>query len=468
MEVHVPHRIILLAWLGGPLALLMPGCNTSAETVECAPLDEDPFRVPATEDAFNHSVGILNGKVLVSWTRWRAVAPGEERIGHVARWVDLDARGVMGPELDFGDSFGVRVRWVAYEEALWAQMWAAFEAGTDLSDYSAFIRRVRVPFPSEGEPTSQQLQRALPEGCEDCARPSQGSRGAPEGLLAAAVGLDGPWIAHVAIPAECPSFDLGFSNFRRLHTVVGATDDTLEPVHFPVDFCDESAGSAALHPWLVDEPEGSPGLLFRLGLGPRSVVYYGQLTHDGREFVEPPRMVDEYEMYTTTDTGMQPRGVAVGDDRVLFSHRRRTDNECQRVRIMDGDGRNARSAPWQVPCISRSLEWASVGNGAVAVWGQRSAVDGLVVTSDVDFEEGVHAAFITSEGRLGSDVLRVSDAEATALAPVPRTEDSGPFVASFLVAAASEDDTVAVVWHDRRPDAPGVYVRRLRCQEREP
>jgi hypothetical protein len=70
---------------------------------------------------------------------------------------------------------------------------------------------------------------------------------------------------------------------------------------------------------------------------------------------------------------------------------------------------------------------------------------------------------LTSEGRRGSQIVEVTDDDATALPPWPRTPDDGPYPRDFLVYAANDGSDLTIVWGDARSSAPGFYGRRVRC-----
>ncbi|MCZ7682028.1 MAG: hypothetical protein M5U28_25835 [Sandaracinaceae bacterium] len=61
----------------------------------------------------------------------------------------------------------------------------------------------------------------------------------------------------------------------------------------------------------------------------------------------------------------------------------------------------------------------------------------------------------------------MTDSEATALSPVERTEDYGPVLRELAIAAAAEDDRVAIAWYDRRPGAGGHLRQAPPDRERE-
>jgi hypothetical protein len=66
------------------------------------------------------------------------------------------------------------------------------------------------------------------------------------------------------------------------------------------------------------------------------------------------------------------------------------------------------------------------------------------------------------DGRRGSEVVRVTDDDATALEDYPRTATDGPYAYPFWFGADADGDRAVAVWTDLRADAPGVYARTLR------
>ncbi|MCZ7687312.1 MAG: hypothetical protein M5U28_54675 [Sandaracinaceae bacterium] len=228
------------------------------------------------------------------------------------------------------------------------------------------------------------------------------------------------------------------------------------------------------------EVGGGHGLLMRqgwaVGAGPDDgLVHFARLTEEGA-LASQPIAVGGLPPHSSVDGGNQPRAVAF-DGRVLFTERRGSENTCHAIRVMDDDGTGAHDAPFQLPCypwtevqwtaerpITASVELVQVPGGALLVWTEHNHVPSGYITRDVPWSEGIYAVLLDRDGRRGSEVQRVSDAEATALRPTPRTEDFGPVVRELSIAAAAEDDHVAVAWYDRRSGAEGIYVRRLRIE----
>lgn len=208
------------------------------------------------------------------------------------------------------------------------------------------------------------------------------------------------------------------------------------------------------------------GLFFRTEDWGR--LYYTRLDVSLQPLADPV-IVDRVEQ--VDGPGFQPRAVAVPGGRVLFLALRVIDgsngdaNYCFALRVMNEDGSRPHDAPWQLPCLDPSQPWKTwsmdlmpVPGGAVLVWTQRSKT-GYVQPGD-DYEEGIYAVLLTPEGKRGSEVIEVTDADATALPDFVE-----PATLDWTIGSAGEGNDFAVAWSpDTRPSAPGMYVRRFRCQ----
>jgi len=225
---------------------------------------------------------------------------------------------------------------------------------------------------------------------------------------------------------------------------------------------------------------GDLGIVFRIG----SSIGSGHLhfVRADATTLEPktlPINVGRGGTYSTLfDSGWQPDVAATSDDGLLFSERTEDDKDrCDVLRRVGADGSSDFNT-WQLPCytnrfglFTRESELMALSNGRFAMaWNERTgfgpALDYVTpLISSRPWEEGIHLTMLTADGLRGSEVVRVTPPEATGVnfAIWPRTEDDGPWPNEMAFTAASDGDDIAVMWRDRRGDAPGVYVRRFRC-----
>jgi hypothetical protein len=298
------------------------------------------------------------------------------------------------------------------------------------------------------------------------------------------VGSGSGWVGAIgAIASEC---DTTLTNAQRL-LLFSASGRTRWLIAQDAGPCDSftPAGQLATHSAgpLVALGEDRIGVLFRVGapndresISPR--VHYAEVSASTLETVVEPRVVGRDGTFYAVDDGYHPDAVAVGGGAVLFSERTADgEDRCDELRRIGADGTWGRT-PWQLPCegermtrYTRESELVGLSGGRAAmVWGERTGYGRTEsftkrLTTTTPWEEGIYVVGVTSDGLRASERVRVTPPEATAVdfGSVARTERTGPQVRDFYLSAASEGEDVAVVWHDRRLDAPGLYVRRLRC-----
>jgi hypothetical protein len=252
--------------------------------------------------------------------------------------------------------------------------------------------------------------------------------------------------------------------------------------------------------------DGTVALMYREGaehLGGGAVVLARVDPATHRPLGPPVRVGSDASGYYL-DGGFQVSAVTVAGGGVLFFERAQAChyhygpdckddglewfpsnyNDCSILRHAGQDGSRPRHAAWQLPCLrlSNSEVFYEVmrtnrrflgklpRGRAVAVWNERNRYGLLtyvqLVTRDTPWREGIYLAMVTEDGLRGSEVVRVTDDEATALPPRPeRTETYGPFPADFDLDIATEGDRVFVAWQDRRRHAPGIYGRLFRCTD---
>ncbi len=409
------------------------------------------------------SIGLLEQQVLVSTVRAdydRLTVLGSPGGQGAAAWFTLEGQRV-GDVVDLGNApvFPRNAQWVRANRSL--QGMFVFDPTRDpsgevavsvwtMSPAAAERRVVRTDLAGRGEP-----QPSIPTI-------GRGGSGA-EGRFPA-VAIAGRFVGgFVSEPAQCGS-TLG--NFTRLFLVSELDDavlvtwgETCAPRDFELNV--ENA-------WFYDAGDGHIGVLHRPG---RPVpVHLAVVSLDGS--AEPRGQVGENEV-STVDGGKQPRAVRLPSGRVLMAERRSFgENECHALRMFDADGSNAEDTDYQFPCVecfARSeagcplTSWVDLvesPQGAIVVWEQHSFVPTFNVPPEADWEEGIYAALITNDGKRGSNIVRLTVDESTALS-LPR--ERNPPLAGFIGGAASEGDTAVVAWQDFRQDAPGVYMRALRC-----
>ncbi|MFW6050121.1 MAG: hypothetical protein ACODAU_03035 [Myxococcota bacterium] len=267
------------------------------------------------------------------------------------------------------------------------------------------------------------------------------------------------WLGANALAGTCSYDREGVANFLRIH--VGGTESKLrlDPVLVGDDPCDLDENElTTANPYLFSLEDGGLGVVFYAGLfGGDDRLRFGRIGEDG-QLLEAPVVV-EGTGAGISGGGFLPRGVATGDGRILFLDRRQQAGFCHALGVMRADGSGARDAPWQMPCMARPDKWMSrsvelqpVPGGAVLVWAQRRRDLG---EGAEDYEQRIFATLITPGGRRGSEIVQVTAPESTA------GIEGG--VGDWVVGAATDGERVVVTWLDRRPDAPGIYARSLRC-----
>jgi len=444
--------------------------------------------VPARAGVFPMGFGSVDGHVLAIWVR--ALTSSETSdIAYSAQWFDRD----FAPDSEvFTLGTGIpthRVRLLAHDHALWAQLYVdpngaipALEA-IDVSGIWEF-RPGEPPESSQVSlPVSHDRYRPdwhLPFPSISTSNLSAGGQG--EIPITQATGQV---VAGVnAIPGSCGGFvdnrlrNLLFTAERSEFFLAG--DD-------PCQILPNSLMTTNIQ---LIPVAGEVGVLFRLGES--GTLGFGQPSVGGHvhfmrvnanlELTIPPVMVGNPSwVYPTVDSGYQPKAAVVAGDRVIWNERHDlfdySGNMCQRMHIMNGDGRHVRDTPWQLPCdgnrdryFTSSSDLRSLPSGdAVIAWGERNAFDMLHawnthVTADTPWEEGIYLALLTPEGRRGSPIVEVTPPESTMLGPIPpRTADDGPFPGDYLVQMAQDGDETVIAWFDRRADAPGMWAARYRC-----
>jgi hypothetical protein len=354
-------------------------------------------------------------------------------------------------------------RFVELDGGLEASVWAA-DPFTDETRDTELVRHVRFDPPPE-------MSVAITAPELDIITPSdRGYVGLYAGLATFSVGIEGKLpaarvasslaSAFSAAPSAC-----GYEGIVRGNVIVGGEVVPLAPTDA---VCHSLIGTGLT--WLFELDEATLGALFRVRPGGR--LHYVRLALDG-SLLTAPVVVDGNHVLSPLEGGYQPRAVRVGAH-VLFTERRGDYNRCHAIRVMNLDGTGAGDAPWQLPCYgdernSRdalfvpSIELLAVPGGALLVYAERPYAISTFVTRDFPWTEAIHAVLLDGDGRRGSDVIEVTDEDATALDPIERTDDFGPIGRTFVfgAAVAPSGRHAVVAWYDQRIGGEGVYVREI-------
>lgn len=453
-SVRPPLRAQLVIW-----ALVVSACDVAIYgTVEPA---GDVVRLTEEEGWLaSVSVGLLDELTLVEWVQSRV--DGE---APTARWFDAELAPV-GPPIHLGLGSPWASQFVLHEDELVAQVWASPPGQPwELGD-AAYWRFPRPPAEPERLPFALDVVdeeppfRVLHIG-------AGGFAVGPEGKLPTAVGAGRLVSAVGATPSAC-----GRDSFRQIHLV---PDDRVGRPLNP-SLCDEAVPETG-GGWLFPLPDGtSIGMLYR-ERSENGRLRYVQIDADGTLLTSPVVVgLDLEDTHSTVDSGFQPRAVAIGDH-VVFTERFGTTNTCHVLRLMNLDGSDARDAPFQLPCrsadirdfrpgrrVTASIELLRLDAGTLLIYSEHTYAGPETITASYPWSEAIHAVLLDSDGRRGSDVVTVTDTAATALDPIPRTADDGPFATSFFVGAGGSGDRAVVAWYDRRPGGSGIYARSLRIR----
>jgi len=440
----VPVVTVVVTGCGPSDTRIIGECEVASEAVRALPADgAEP--VPAAP-----SIGLLDGRTFLSWS----ILTPERFTEQYGQW--LDASLEEGSErFHIGTSrHGFRSRWVELDGALVGQVWAFPDGRMPPTPEQEQVHVWRVPLPGGEMPEHVGMHSAGAQAW----LPAVVRGGRVVGALTAT------WNG-----CPGPAGPIRMFTFRPTFLRLGPTPPAM-PVVWGEDPCDQLDPSLeATNAWLFALPEGQLGALIRLGDATDGRLRLIRIADDN-SLDAGPTLVGGDHTNATVDGGYQPRAVVVPGDRILFTERRGDgENHCHAVRVMHLDGSDAKDAPWQIPCLrgadtfTSAVELEAVPGGAVLVWNEHTDIRGWI-TEDVEhYEESIRAVLLTPEGQRGSEIVTVTPPESTVLEDLPRTELRGPVPREYHVATAAEEDRVGVTWRDRRTDAPGVYVRHLRC-----
>lgn len=418
--------------------------------------------------------GMVDGNVMLEW--WE-LTPPDGPINYFAVWLDGGLEPDGDPLFLGASDRAQRSMWSAHDGALWGQVWSD-PSGSDPTtptEDKVYLWRLSPP-PVRSTESTRVAVRVTRAGCDDCdpigISNSSFSTGA-QGLLPMVAAHGRVWGAFTAPWIDC---GMNYGNFDRLHVFESAEAPEAHAIVW--GGCDLFEWELMVaNPYLFTTEEGLFAI-FRLGEGDDGggELNFLRLDETGARSGLPGAAGGALGF--SSDFGAQPRAVGV-PSAIIFAGRNDPGYaRCFELRTARPDGTHARRAPWQLPCWGTPergasaiwigfLELLPVPRGAVAIWSERGspALPGRV-TPDGRYSERIRAVLLTPEGQRGSEIVDVTDAGATALLSEP-AEELGPYPQDFVLGAVSEGAEVFVAWEDTRPEAPGIYGRRIRCTVEE-
>jgi hypothetical protein len=461
-------------------ALALPVCSLACA---CAEPDVDlratvvvstapRLAVPASDGGpLSPSVGLLGEHVLLGWGEWTADPrvlgePTAMRFVRRFQWSAPDGMA-LGPTQETGPHFGYTETWVDGGEVLIAQYWGApFTAS---------------PF----EPESRRVHRAL-------ARPGEAVRFERIRMAIAAPFCGGGACSVLEMPfgagwASLPTTRLGSRAWLAMAypPSIGGCSDFISDIRLNVvgdgdlampwswlePLCDDEtwrpeglSEGDVLSYWVFTTPSDALGALFLSsrsdGRGGSDGAYF-YMRADPDEGEQPFRIPREPVVVAphrpSFEDGHQPRATALGPRILAATLSHDTFSRCYTLRTFEVDGTESRETPWQLPCRRDAsvavhyVEMATVSGGALVVYSRRPSPSVAGIEDAI-----IEAVLVTPEGRRGSEILRVTPAEARAhpIAGAAPLAEGRP-------ALAVESDGAVVAWVDARADAPGLYWRRI-------
>lgn len=457
MRFPSPEVAALLLVLVGPGW----GCSDVEIVAECELVDE-PVLLVASPTAALRGLAILDDRILVTVVRFARPEEGDRVNVHEARWFDFDGNPVGEPQ-DLGTLFRHRTRWVRVGDSLMGQVWGDPMARSpdEVSERAWVYRWTLHP---ERMPDHSLVQLRLAAGGADGL--ALAGRGLSSGTATLPGASDGSRFVGVftATPLECGD---RVTSFFRLH-VFDQTSEVAQALSATEDFCATEQDAGISNPWIYHSPSlDSFVSLFRLGdlhspVGGR--LQYAPL--NGESPLDHRAIGGEVE--TGFANPFQPRAVE-HDGTVYFTDLDGRTEVCHRLRTMTPTGGDAGLARWQLPCcgpnddvMSRAAELAVSDAGPVLVYSQRDGPFELVIQPGDDYEEGIYLTVLTGDdGKRGAELLEIT---TDASSSFPQPDPPGPAIpGDYLPMVAAQGEDVFVAWEDRRADAPGIYLRRVRC-----
>jgi hypothetical protein len=482
---------LTIKWAGALVLASMAVACASPEAVRitdrCEPITDAVLLRQTAGNPGRWSLGMVDGQLLFSYTSY----PGTgEATSERAQWFD-ESFTATTPDFWIGDGRAVvQPDWAGLDGMVWAQIWVEritplgpirTEAAIwSLQPGSTMPTRTAVHLPIthvlDGDPgvTPVQAASAATSGGD-----GRGTVAVSDGRPVFAINA---WLAACDTPTVQAMRIITFDQTSAVADLSG-DDPCAQGVN--------ADGRLWAHDMrLVPLRNGELGIFFRLGEGVgQGQVHYSRVGADLAMLDTPPLRVDDETVPWPIPGGFQPQAVALGSGPLLYTLRNpeSATSECQDLRLVNPDGRNARDAPYQMRCrpprgalndarngpyLSQWVVLQPLSSGhAVIAYGERTnySPPGTEyvhrLTSSEPWEEGVFLHTIDDAGRRASEIIRVTPDASTATlgAGTPRTATDGPFPGEYEVQAVSEDDDVVVAWFDRRPEAPGYYARRYRC-----
>lgn len=448
------HEVVLALVLVG-------GCSDVEIVAECEVVDEPVLLMPSSTASLR-GLAILDDRILVTAVRFARPEEGDRVNVHEARWFDFDGNPVGEPQ-DLGTLFRHRTRWVRVADSLMGQVWGdPLARSPDEVSERAWVYRWTLHPDRAPSPTLVQLR--IPAGGEDALLIGALTVPTGTGTLPSASNRGDLVGGFIAPPLECGD---RASNFFRLH-LFDLTTTVAAPVGVTEDPCELEDGEMT-NPWIYySESLDRFVVLFRRGSLRRTAsngrLHYAQLTGETR--LEDRTVGGELE--TGFANPFQPRAVE-HDGTVYFTDLDGRTEVCHRLRTMTPTGGDPGLARWQLPCcgpdddvMSRAAELAVSDAGPVLVYSQRDGPFELVIQPGDDYEEGIYLTVLTGDdGKRGAELLEITTVASSSF---PRPDPPGPAIpGDYLPMVAAEGEDVFVAWEDRRADAPGIYLRRVRC-----
>jgi hypothetical protein len=452
------------------------------------------------------SVGMVGGKVFLTYPLHAAFVGSVPVLRWYGQWFDASTGEALAERDLFGTTGDQRGPMLAREaDTLFG--WFFVDAMNRIPAGPATERVTRFRARHVGDATSSlELTRVALSLYREEPHNTIGSEGfypaGAEDLLPSVLTWTGPWFVY---HARAPRCDSPYQNARRLLSFDERGGQGYL-VFYPDDStCNPSERYRVGNATALAGDDGSAIVLYREGTAPAGgAVMLARVDPATHRPLGPPVRVGSDASGYYLDGGFQVSAVTVAGGGLLFFERAQAChyhygpdckddglewfpsnyNDCSILRHAGQDGSRPRHAAWQLPCLrlSNSEVFYEVmrtnrrflgklpRGRAVAVWNERNRYGLLtyvqLVTRDTPWREGIYLAMVTEDGLRGSEVVRVTDDEATALPPRPeRTETYGPFPADFDLDIATEGDRVFVAWQDRRRHAPGIYGRLFRCTD---
>ena len=428
-----------LSRIAGWVALALAACSAEPDAdvvVVCEPLT-DPVLLtqgmPGTAPV-GASLGVLDDQVLLHWVDSSARTRADvDRV----QWFSAELEPISEVR-DLGTRLGLmRSQWTAADGALHAHVWTDPSLASPPAEVDTLLLVFRVGAPDRDGTFGVSHER-----------PSLPVRASADGFAAVAVGTVAALNAGIdgRVPARTWAGRATFA-IAAIPSPCAHSADRLRLLVFHESGGDFVAstdrdcvlGQLTHNAEIVPLDDGTLGVLFREGPAVDSALRYTRFDRDLIPVSAPTVVARQERGYFARDDGYQPEAVGVEGSRILFRERAGQgasgpSNQCQWLNAMGQDGSWSRSAPWQMPACREPLAHfthsselvPSSGGRAAFAFAQRTSFGVLSelthITTATEWDEGVFLVALTSEGRRGSEMVRVTGSEATALTQ-PRTAE---------------------------------------------